>query len=208
MKKSKFIIIGVVVALLLVGGAYAAWTSQTELTVNASSGELDVEISDVSVDEVSDYVEFDSKSIEISEDKKSASVSIENLYPGAVATAIFEITNTGTMPVALDKAVQKTIKVIDTETNKSVSNSVMSSLEMEYNCYVVNEKGKVVARIGKTSVKGNQSTATMFNNNKAVIQVGEKVILEMTISMDKKADEKVENKLVEFSITPFFVQGA
>ena len=208
MKKSRLIIIGVVVALLLVGGVYAAWASQAELTVNASSGEMDVEISKVSVGEVSKYVEFDRKSIEISEDKKSASISIENLYPGAEANATFEITNTGTMPIALDKAVQKLLEVIDTETNKKDSHSDMAALQMEYKCYVVDEKGKVVDDIGTATVQGDANNTSIFENNDAVVEAGHKVVLEMAVIMKDNADESAENKLFRFSVTPFFTQGA
>ena len=185
-----------------------AWASQAELKVNASSGEMDIEISSVSVGEVSKYVEFDRKSIEISEDKKSASISIENLYPGAEANAKFEITNTGTMPVALDKAVQKLLDVIDTNSNKKGSHDDMAALQMEYKCYVVDEKGKVVDDIGTSTVQGDANNASIFENNDAVVEVGQKVILEMAIVMKDSADESAENKLFKFSVTPFFTQGA
>lgn len=207
MKKSKIIIIGIVVALVLVGGAYAAWTAQTEFTVNASAGELDVEISEVSIEKVSDYVEFDKKSVQISKDKKSASVSIENLYPGAKASVVFEITNTGTLPVALDKAIQKRIEVINTETNKKMGHSLMSALEMKYKGYVTDSKGRIIARIGSDKVNGSSSTSTIFKNNKAVIEPGEKVIIELTISMKENAGEDTENMLFRFSVTPYFTQG-
>ena len=207
MKKTKLIIIGVVVALLLVGGAYAVWASQANLLVNAGSGELDIEISKVTVGEVSKYVEFDKKSITISEDKKSASVSIENLYPGAKASSEFEITNIGTVPVALDKAVQKILEVIDTKTNKKGSNDAMAALQMEYKCYVVDEKGKVVEDIGTATVQGDANNEAIFENNDAVVEAGNKVILEMTIVMKESADDSAENKLFKFSVTPFFIQS-
>jgi len=208
MKKSRLLIIGIVVALLLVGGAYAAWTTQTEFTVNASAGELDVEISEVSIGKVSDYVEFDRKSVNISEDKKSASISVENLYPGAKASATFEITNTGTLPIKLDKAIQKRIEVIDTKTNKKVSHSLMSALEMRYKAYVQNEKGKTTASLGGAyNAKGSSSTATLFKYNKAIIQPGEKLIIELVMEMNDMGENKTENKLFRFSFIPFFTQG-
>ena len=207
MKKTRLIIIGVVLALLLVGGAYAVWTSQANLLVNAGSGELDIEISKATVGEVSKYVEFGSNSITISEDKKSASISIENLYPGAEANSEFEITNIGTVPVALDKAVQKILEVIDTKTNKKGSNDDMAALQMEYKCYVVDEKGKVVEDIGTVTVQGNANNQALFENNDAVVEPGHKVILEMAIVMKESADDNAENKLFKFSVTPFFIQS-
>lgn len=207
MKKGKIIIIGVVVALMLAGGAYAAWTAQTDLTVNASAGELDVEISEVSVSDVSDYVEFNKKSVQISEDKKSASISIENLYPGADASVKFETTNVGTLPVSLNKTIQKTLEVINTKTNEKMGSSLMSELEMSYKCYVTDEDGKVVADIGKKVVSGSSSMSTFFENSKVAIGAGEKLVIEMTISMKESAGDDVENMLFKFSVTPYFTQG-
>ena len=147
------------------------------------------------------------KSITISEDKKSASISIENLYPGAQANSEFEITNIGTVPVSLDKAVQKILEVIDTKTNKKGSNDAMADLQMEYKCYVVDEKGKVVDDIGTATVQGDANNEEIFENNDAVVEAGNKVILEMTIVMKESADDNAENKLFKFSVTPFFIQS-
>ena len=66
MKKSRLIIIVAIVALLVVGGAYAAWTSRTTISVNASSGEMDVAISATAVGKVSEYVVFDKNNISAS----------------------------------------------------------------------------------------------------------------------------------------------
>lgn len=208
MKKTRLIIIGVVVALLLVGGAYAVWASQANLMVNAGSGELDIEISKVTVGDVSKYVEFDRNSIKISEDKKTASISIENLYPGAEADSVFEISNIGTVPVKLDKAVQKVLEVIDTKTNKKGSHGDMAVLQMEYKCYVVDEKGKVVDDIGTATVQGDANNKAIFEKNDAIVEAGHKVILEMAIVMKESADDDAENKLFKFSVTPFFIQGS
>ena len=66
MKKTRLIIIAAVIALLAMGGAYAAWTSRVTISANASAGEMDVEISSVTVGAVSEYVEFATDSISVS----------------------------------------------------------------------------------------------------------------------------------------------
>ena len=101
MKNIRLVLIVAIVALLVVGGAYAAWTSRVTILTNASAGEMDVEISSVTVGKVSEYVVFGADSISVSEDKKSATVTIKNLYPGAEANATIVITNIGTIPVML-----------------------------------------------------------------------------------------------------------
>ena len=207
MKKSRLLIIGLVIALLLVGSAYAAWTEQVDLTVNASSGDMGVEISKVDIGDVSDYVEFDQDSVIISEDKKSAMVSVENLYPEASVNVAFEITNTGTLPIIMDKAVQNKIEVIDAKTNKKMDDSLLAALKMTYKGYVYDENGKMITKVGQTAVWGNADSQAFLYNNDKVIEPNQKLVLEMEIAMDDRAENETENKLFRFSITPLFVQA-
>ncbi len=206
MKKSKLLIIGIVVALVLVGGAYAVWTSQVDFSINASSGDLDVEINSVSIGNVSKYVEFGKNSVSISEDKKSANINLENLYPGASASVVLMVENTGTLPVKLEKAIQKTIKVVDTKTNKKMGHDLMKDLNVAYSLNVVNGTKRVANGTGQT-VYGAHQTVTILDNSDIVLQPGESVAINMTIELSKSAEEKTENKIFSFSFTPYFVQA-
>jgi len=58
MRKTRLILIVAVIALLAVGGAYAAWTSRVTISANASAGEMDVQISSIVVGQVSEHVEL------------------------------------------------------------------------------------------------------------------------------------------------------
>jgi len=202
MKKSRLIIIVAIVALLVVGGAYAAWTARTTVSVNASAGELDVAISATSVGKVSEYVAFAKNNISVSEDKKAATVTIENLYPGAEANATITITNTGTIPVKLSGCTQERISAIDTRTNKALSAADAGMLIVKYNATAVTKTGQV-----KASDSSAASTATLFSNANMVIEAGQTITFDMQIALDQNAGDNTEKALYTFKFTPMFVQA-
>lgn len=202
MKKSRLIIIVAIVALLAVGGAYAAWTARTTVSVNASSGEMDVAISATSVGTVSEYVVFSKTNISVSEDKKAATVSIANLYPGAEANATIVITNTGTIPVKLSGCTQERISAINTETNKPLSTTDAGMLIVKYNATAVTKAGQV-----KASDTSAAATATLFPTAVMVIEAGQTITFDMQILLDKNAADTTENALYTFKFTPMFVQA-
>jgi predicted ribosomally synthesized peptide with SipW-like signal peptide len=202
MKKSRLVIIVAIIALLVVGGAYAAWTSRTTVSVNASSGELDVAISATSVGKVSEYVEFAKNNISVSEDKKAATVSIENLYPGAEANATITITNTGTIPVKLSGCTQERISAVNTETNKALSAADAGMLIVKYNATAVTKNGQ-----SKASDSSSAANATLFSNANMVIEAGQTITFDIQIMLDLNAGDGTENALYTFKFTPMFVQA-
>ena len=202
MKKSRLIIIVAIVALLVVGGAYAAWTARTTVSVNASSGEMDVAISATSVGKVSEYVAFSKGNISVSDDKKAATISIENLYPGAEANATIVITNIGTIPVKLSGCTQERISAVDTRTNKALSTTDAGMLIVKYNATAVTKTGQV-----KASDSSAAQTATLFPTANMVIEAGQTVTFDMQILLDQNAGDGTEKALYTFKFTPMFVQA-
>jgi predicted ribosomally synthesized peptide with SipW-like signal peptide len=203
MKKTKLIIIVAIVALLVVGGAYAAWTSRTTISVNASSGEMDVAISSTAVGKVSDYVVFGKGNISVSEDQKAATVTIENLYPGAEANATIVITNTGTIPVKLSGATQERISAINTQTNKELPASAVGMLIVKYSATAVTKNGQVKAADSSSS----NNAKNMFPSVNMVIEPGKTIQFDMQIMLDMNAGDDTENALYTFKFIPMFVQA-
>ena len=201
MKKTRLIIIAAVIALLAMGGAYAAWTSRVTISANASAGEMDVEISSVTVGAVSEYVEFATDSISVSEDKKSATVSIRNLYPGAEANATIVVTNIGTIPVMLSNASQLRELAVNTQTNDDLSASVADMLVVQYTARADTKTGQL-----KASDASAESTEALFLNTGMIIEAGKTIEFDLHITLDKEAPEEAENALFRFQFIPMFVQ--
>lgn len=201
MRKTRLIILIAIVALLAVGGAYAAWTSQVTISANASAGEMDVEITTISIGQVSEYVEFGSDSISISEDRKSATVSIQNLYPGAEANATILVTNIGTIPVQLSGASQERELAVNTVTNDNLSSTDASMLIVSYTASAETKTGQV-----KVSDSSSEASALLFQNSAIVIEAGKTVAFDMHIVLNKEASDDTEKALFRFQFVPMFVQ--
>jgi len=202
MRKTRFVIIVAVIALLAVGGAYAAWTSRVTISANASSGEMDVEITSVTVGQVSEYVEFGTDSISVSEDKKSATVSIQNFYPGAEANATILITNIGTIPVMLSNASQVRELAVNTITNENLSTSASNMLIVKYTATADTKSGQL-----KVSDSSSETMDSLFQNSGILIEAGKTIQFEMQLTLDKEAPDETENALFRFQFIPMFVQS-
>ena len=202
MRKMKLIIIVAIVALLAVGGAYASWTSRATISANASAGEMDVEISSISIGQVSEYVEFETDSITISEDKKSATVSIQNLYPGAEANATIVVTNIGTIPVQLSGASQVRELAVNTVTNANLSATDANMLIVQYTASADTKTGQM-----KASDSSAEASTTLFQNTSFVIEAGKTIEFNMHILLNRDASDETEKSLYQFQFIPMFVQA-
>lgn len=201
MRKTKLIIIVAIVALLAVGGAYASWTSRVTISANASAGEMDVEITSISIGQVSEYVEFGKDSVTISEDKKSATVSIQNLYPGAEANATIVVTNIGTIPVQLSGASLERELAVNTVTNDNLSSTDANMLVVQYTVTADTKTGQM-----KASDSSSEASAVLFQNCVMVIEAGQTIAFDMQIVLNKDASDDTEKALFQFQFVPMFVQ--
>lgn len=211
MKKKKIMMIGIVAALVLMGVAFAAWTANVDVNVNAKSGELDVEIVKTKVLSSSDYVSFAGKNILVSEDKKTATVSMDNLYPGGEAVFTIQVKNTGTLPIELTSLTHTTIKVLDKDTNEDYGRNteLFEYFNTEYTAEVIDKKGNTLGSLSTVSTAsvGEWDPQFYMDNDLIQIEPGESILLTVKVYLDDKALENTENKIFQFSITPTFGQA-
>jgi hypothetical protein len=108
MKKSKFIIGILVLALMLMGAGYASWTQTFSVFGSADTGKLEVtaEISEMLPLQYNDeYMGVTFEGIVDPSDENHTGVltaTIDRMYPGAVVKYKVKVTNVGTLPVKLD----------------------------------------------------------------------------------------------------------
>lgn len=111
MKKVKYITLILVLALGLLGGAYAAWHDVLQAKGTVATGNIDVVFTKAesndpgeSLDPSSpegDKKHVGSTEVAISEDGKKLIVTIENGYPGYESEICYCVVNNGTVPVKL-----------------------------------------------------------------------------------------------------------
>ncbi len=109
MKKRNIVVVVLVIALLLMGSAYALWTDSVVVEVTAQSATMDVQIVErtESVTTTSSYGVNtvlgtpSPATIDVSEPTATVSESITNFIPGDTVTLTYKIVNTGSIDVLL-----------------------------------------------------------------------------------------------------------
>lgn len=115
MKKTKFVAIVLVIAVVLMGAGYAYWTDSVQINNNVTTGNFDMIFnypipgvdSAHNYDNISwaDYVnngQAGESGISITNNDKKLNFVFTNYYPGAGATMKFNIVNNGTVPAKLE----------------------------------------------------------------------------------------------------------
>lgn len=111
MKKTKFIALVLVVAIMLMGAGYAVWNDQVFLTTTVRTGNFDMVITDVSTrtgdqqdkNEVHDWHQYDwthSTRAEVL-NSNQAVVEFSDMYPGGTVQVDMKMVNNGSIPAKL-----------------------------------------------------------------------------------------------------------
>lgn len=118
MNKTKLISLSLVIALILMGTAFAWWTQSTTISNQINTGELEVKLVNIGgpgiyfthpngnpdaqgLDIHEDY-NAEVLNYDFSEDGYTLDVEINNLFPGSYVTYIYGVDNTGTVPVKVN----------------------------------------------------------------------------------------------------------
>ena len=206
MKKIRLIILLLIFALLSTGILYDEFAVHSPDMINASGGQLDIDITDVTIGIVSDFVEMDRDLIQIKNDNKTMEIGVQNLYAGSEANVSIRITNTGVLPLRLVHVRQNIRNITDTKTNSLVHEEALQDLVVIYDLYnEEDETGKVIL-FSDTVVALEQST-NVLEGNKLFLKSGESINLSLRITVKETTYGDIENKLFFFSITPFFTQA-
>lgn len=117
MKKSKFIALALVVAIMMIGAGYAIWNEELFLTTTVKTGKFDMEITGIGTrtgddqkkNEAHDWHKYDwthavKANTKVLPGGNSAIVEFKDLYPGGVVQVDMKFENKGTIPAKLKSA--------------------------------------------------------------------------------------------------------
>ncbi|MGI6227143.1 MAG: hypothetical protein ACOYJ1_12905 [Peptococcales bacterium] len=113
MKKSRFLVLALAVAVMLMGAGYAAWTDQLNINTEVKTGHLDVHFVDRGEEVELSLAPYVTGDVSYAQDGTGdndwdiANIKLENMYPGAKATVMLKMQNNSTIPVEM-KAIQNT----------------------------------------------------------------------------------------------------
>ncbi|MGB9802993.1 hypothetical protein [Desulfofundulus sp.] len=100
MKKVKFIGLALLLALALMGAAFAAWSNTLTGNATLETGTLDSSIAPGTVsDNDPEGLDVANVTATAGEDGKSIAITVNNAYPGYEARVPFTVSNNGTIPV-------------------------------------------------------------------------------------------------------------
>lgn len=189
MKRTKFLALTLVAAVMMMGAGYAYWQEDLAITNTVKTGKLDFTFQAASVVKVDDYMDYgDAESTcVVNDNDNQVDIVLESMYPGAEATVAFELLNSGTMQA-------------------KVKNFVVSEFAQDD---YFNVTSLMVAGSEKLSSSINiLDLDTTLESLGITIEPGDAVSFQLTLEVDSDADEdQVEENLganddaIEFSLT-------
>lgn len=186
--KKKFMALTLAAAVMLTGAGYAYWNDQLTINNTVSTGQLDLYF----VDQADEVTEPDYTTGAVTyaagpngEANGTASLTLDDMYPGATATVNLVVKNDSTMPVELASAAFSGVTGDWSQFNVAI--------EVDY--VDVNGASQSVAFNGENSLKGIH------------IQEGSNINLEYTIAAKTTmANNTTENQTYTANISPVFQQ--
>lgn len=98
MKKTKYLALVLVVAIMMMGAGYAWWTDTLTIDTTVTTGEFDVNFIKIIKEHVSPQLEVDPEIV----DGNNVTVTIDNMYPNSEARHTYRIKNDGSIDANLD----------------------------------------------------------------------------------------------------------
>lgn len=206
MKRTRIIIIGLGIALLTTVLLYGAFAPRSTEMINASGGQIDIDITNAQIGYVSEYIEISPSSIVVKNDNKTVEIGVHNLYSSSETNVSIEITNTGILPIKFIWIRQNVDEIVDIDAEQQVDADLLRDLNIQYELYSTrNDKDDTL--FASESISITEETMRALEGADLVFQPGESIRLDVKIMVESDSGEDYENKSFVFSITPFFTQA-
>lgn len=206
MHKTRFVIIGLSIALFCTVLLYGAFAPHSVEMINASGGQLDIDITNAEIGYVSAYIEISPSSIVVKNDNKTVEIGVHNLYSSSETNVSIEITNTGVLPVKFIWIRQDIDDIIDMKADHEVDIALLRDLTIQYDLYNRTRKNEYALAAHET-ISIYEESMRALQGSDIVFQPGESIRLDVKIMVKSDSDTSIENKSFVFSITPFFLQA-
>jgi hypothetical protein len=228
-KRTKLLALILVVALMLVGAGYAAWTDVIVHNTTINTGEFDIiftrKFAKADVSYKSDAIKalklednFLAGTPDYGDNNKTVNFTFSNAFPGTSMQTSTTATNKGTLPAYINEVVVD-VDVTNSKTESAVNNSkLLDAMEVDYVYYIMKD-GQTVQQARKT-IRGTATLGELENELKAKLEgeylaPGEELTngeeeaaykLVFSIPADSLVEDEAENEMVSISITYNFVQ--
>ncbi|MPM71405.1 hypothetical protein SDC9_118370 [bioreactor metagenome] len=205
MKKTRFVIIGLGAALLCAVLLFGAFAPHSTDMINASGGQIDIDITNAEIGYVSEYIEISQSSVVVKNDNKTVEIGVHNLYSSSEANVSIEITNTGVLPIKFIWIRQDVDNVVDMESEKDVDVNLLKDLNIQYD--LLRLTNDMYEQKESQTISVSEGSMRTLEGSEVIIQQGESIRLDVKIMVKSDSGTNIENKSFVFSITPFFTQA-
>lgn len=192
MKKSRFFALILAVAVMLMGAGYAYWTDSVTFSNTVKTGQVELAYDTTNAGSIKVGPNFNDKaiatgSVSYSEDKKTATVELNNLFPGAIGEVTLVVKNLSTIPVKI----------------KEIKLNPISILNLSKDNFTIGAK----VYYGDTLIKtfDNILDLEAIPTIDKVVPANTDVIVKLTYSMPNNVTTG-ENGSIIFNVTPTFTQ--
>lgn len=206
MKKTRFIIIGLVIALLSTVLLYGVFAPHSAEMINASGGQIDIDITNAEIGYVSEYIKISPASVVVKNDNKTVEIGVHNLYSSSETNVSIELTNTGVLPIQFIWLRQDVKDVVDMESDRLVDVELLKDLNIQYDLYK-QTKDEEYQLVFSETISVSKESMRALEGADIVFQPGETIRLEVKIMVKSDSGEMIENKSFMFAVTPFFTQA-
>lgn len=217
MKKTRFLILALVVAVMLVGAGYAWWSESVQISSTVNTGYLDVDAQNPTA-----YTEFLSgnllgkdiylpdnnyskagiafvPSTDSQNDDDSVTVTFSDMYPGSKGTAKFDIINNSTMGVKLVRFMNASAL----GTLEAVDVSISPKFKNEDANWPLDDDIRLDA-VYTNGVLTGYKMPDIFDD--VIFDKGEVLEVKITAIVSKDLDNSGEKGTLTLNLTPKFVQ--
>jgi hypothetical protein len=205
MKKTRFVIIGLGAALLFAVLLFGIFAPRSTEMINASGGQIDIDITNAEIGYVSEYIEISPSSIVVKNDNKTVEIGVQNLYSSSETNVSIELTNTGVLPIKFIWIRQDVSDVVDMGTEREVDVNLLKDLNIQYDLFCLTND-EYVQKVSQ-SISVSEESMRALEGSDVIIQQGESIQLDVKIMVKSDSSTNIENKSFIFSITPFFTQA-
>lgn len=205
MNKTRYVIIGLGAALFCAVLLFGAFAPHSTDMINASGGQIDIDITNAEIGYVSEYIEISPSSIVVKNDNKTVEIGVHNLYSSSETNVSIEITNTGVLPIKFIWIRQDVDEVVDMEAEREVEVKLLEDLNIQYNLFRMRDE-TYVQTVSQT-ISVSEESMRALEGSDVIIQQGESIQLDVKIMVKSNSGSNIENKSFVFSITPFFTQA-